>query len=129
MLRQRTQLLLILFALSAALHFFKLSEPRVVVFDEVHFGSYINDYHDGRLFFTTDKGRAYQNAQVIFICVGTPPDEDGSADLRHVLDVARVIGGETDFKIFGVAAVIKDLKSRGQFAILPNGPYPVKGKA
>ena len=51
MLRQRTQLLLILFALSAALHFFKLSEPRYVVFDEVHFGGYINDYHDGRLFF------------------------------------------------------------------------------
>jgi dolichyl-phosphate-mannose-protein mannosyltransferase len=51
MLRQRTQLLLILFALSAALHFFKLSEPRNVVFDEVHFGGYINDYHDGRLFF------------------------------------------------------------------------------
>jgi len=51
MLRQRTQLLLILFALSAALHFFKLSEPRYVVFDEVHFGGFINDYHDGRLFF------------------------------------------------------------------------------
>jgi dolichyl-phosphate-mannose--protein O-mannosyl transferase len=51
MLRQRTQLLLILFVLSAALHFFKLSEPRVVVFDEVHFGGFINDYYDGRLFF------------------------------------------------------------------------------
>jgi dolichyl-phosphate-mannose-protein mannosyltransferase len=51
MLRQRTQLLLILFALSAALHFFKLSEPRFVVFDETHFGGFINDYHDGRLFF------------------------------------------------------------------------------
>jgi len=51
MLRQRNQLLLILFALSAALHFFKLAEPRNVVFDEVHFGGFVNDYHDGRLFF------------------------------------------------------------------------------
>jgi len=51
MLRQRTQLLLILFALSAVLHLYKLSEPRNVVFDEVHFGGFINNYHDGRLFF------------------------------------------------------------------------------
>jgi dolichyl-phosphate-mannose-protein mannosyltransferase len=51
MLRQRNQLLLILFVLSAVLHGYKLSEPRVVVFDEVHFGGFVNDYHDGRLFF------------------------------------------------------------------------------
>jgi dolichyl-phosphate-mannose-protein mannosyltransferase len=51
MLRQRNQLLLILFALSAVLHGYKLSEPHKVVFDEVHFGGFINDYHDGRLFF------------------------------------------------------------------------------
>jgi len=37
--------------LSAVLHGYKLSEPRFVVFDEVHFGGFINDYHDGRLFF------------------------------------------------------------------------------
>jgi dolichyl-phosphate-mannose-protein mannosyltransferase len=51
MLRQRNQLILILFALTAVLHGYKLSEPRHVVFDEVHFGGFINDYHDGRLFF------------------------------------------------------------------------------
>jgi UDPglucose 6-dehydrogenase len=42
----------------------------------------------GRLNFTTDKDLAYRDAQVIFICVGTPSDEDGSADLRYVFDVA-----------------------------------------
>ncbi|MGA1224129.1 MAG: hypothetical protein ACO31E_06145 [Phycisphaerales bacterium] len=36
----------------------------------------------GRLAFTTDKLEAYRDAQVIFICVGTPSDEDGSADLQ-----------------------------------------------
>lgn len=47
---------------------------------------------DGRLSFTTDVAWAVGEADVVFIAVGTPPDEDGSADLRHVLDVARTIG-------------------------------------
>ena len=45
-----------------------------------------------RLVFTTDVGGAIAKAEVIFIAVGTPPDEDGSADLRHVLTVAEAIG-------------------------------------
>jgi len=45
-----------------------------------------------RLSFTTDIAAAVASADVVFIAVGTPPDEDGSADLRHVLDVARTIG-------------------------------------
>ena len=47
---------------------------------------------DGRLSFTTDVASAIASAQVVFIAVGTPPDEDGSADLRHVLAVADAIG-------------------------------------
>ena len=46
----------------------------------------------GRLTFTTDVAAAIASAEVIFIAVGTPPDEDGSADLRHVLAVAEQIG-------------------------------------
>lgn len=46
----------------------------------------------GRITFTTDVGGAIKTADVIFIAVGTPPDEDGSADLRHVLAVAEEIG-------------------------------------
>ncbi|MFZ5656716.1 MAG: UDP-glucose dehydrogenase family protein [Pseudomonadota bacterium] len=46
----------------------------------------------GRLHFTTDAAAAIAHGEVIFIAVGTPPGEDGSADLRHVLDVARTIG-------------------------------------
>jgi UDPglucose 6-dehydrogenase len=45
-----------------------------------------------RLEFTTDVGDAVGRADVAFIAVGTPPDEDGSADLRHVLAVAETIG-------------------------------------
>jgi len=46
----------------------------------------------GRLEFTTDVGAAIERSDVIFIAVGTPSDEDGSADLQHVLEVARAIG-------------------------------------
>jgi UDPglucose 6-dehydrogenase len=45
-----------------------------------------------RLSFTTDVAGAVASAEVVFIAVGTPPDEDGSADLRHVLAVADTIG-------------------------------------
>ncbi len=46
----------------------------------------------GRLSFTTDAATALAGAEIVFIAVGTPPDEDGSADLQHVLAVARSIG-------------------------------------
>jgi len=45
-----------------------------------------------RLFFTTSLKEAMVGAEAIFIAVGTPPDEDGSADLKHVLAVASEIG-------------------------------------
>ena len=50
------------------------------------------NHASGHLRFTTDAASAIAHAQVIFIAVGTPPDEDGSADLSHVLTVARTIG-------------------------------------
>jgi len=46
----------------------------------------------GRLHFTTDIGSSLAGCEVIFIAVGTPPDEDGSADLKYVLNAAREIG-------------------------------------
>jgi len=45
-----------------------------------------------RLFFTSDLGEGIKGAEVVFIAVGTPPGEDGSADLQHVLSVAGEIG-------------------------------------
>ena len=47
---------------------------------------------DGRLLFTTDLSKGLEGAEVAFICVGTPPDEDGSADLHYVEQVADEIG-------------------------------------
>ncbi|MGE8245414.1 MAG: UDP-glucose dehydrogenase family protein [Stenotrophomonas maltophilia] len=53
----------------------------------------VKDNHAAsRLTFTSDAPTAIAHGQVIFIAVGTPPDEDGSADLQYVLAVARTIG-------------------------------------
>lgn len=52
----------------------------------------IHNIEKGRLIFTNDITEAIQGAEVIFIAVGTPPGEDGSADLKHVLAVASDIG-------------------------------------
>ncbi len=50
------------------------------------------NFEEGRLSFTTSLKEGVEKAEVIFIAVGTPQDEDGSADLTHVLNVARGIG-------------------------------------
>ncbi len=55
---------------------------------------------DGRIRFTTDVQDAIDHGDVLFIAVGTPPTEDGSADLSHVLAVASMIGRNMkDFKL------------------------------
>lgn len=50
------------------------------------------NFKAGKLTFSTNTGKTVQESDIIFIAVGTPPDEDGSADLSHVLDVAKAIG-------------------------------------
>lgn len=55
-----------------------------------------DNIREGRLAFTTDIREAVTQAEVLLIAVGTPPREDGSADLGHVLDVARDIGQHLD---------------------------------
>ena len=51
---------------------------------------------EGRLTFTTDVGWAVRDSFIVFIAVGTPPDDDGSADLQYVLGAARDIGRAMD---------------------------------
>ena len=58
------------------------------------------NFDAGRLSFTTDTKAAVDHGQFQIIAVGTPPDEDGSADLRYVLEVARSIGEHmTEYKV------------------------------
>jgi UDPglucose 6-dehydrogenase len=101
-----------------------------------------------RLHFTTDAAAAIDHGDVIFIAVGTPPDEDGSADLRHVLDVASAIGAHmTNDKVVvnkstvpvGTAEKVADvihasLQQRGlseapKFAVVSNPEFLKEGAA
>ncbi len=100
----------------------------------------------GRLHFTTDVARAVAHGTIQFIAVGTPPDEDGSADLQYVLAAARNIGRlMTDYKVIvdkstvpvGTAdkvraAVADELAKRNsdaQFAVVSNPEFLKEGAA
>lgn len=57
---------------------------------------YKKNVEKGRLIFTTNLAESLEGSEALFIAVGTPPDEDGSADLKYVLGVAREIGKNLD---------------------------------
>jgi UDPglucose 6-dehydrogenase len=79
-----------------------------------------------RLTFTTDVPEAIAGAEVVFIAVGTPPDEDGSADLRHVLNVADAIGQHMAREIVVVtkSTVPVGTAARVQNAVAARARYP-----
>ncbi|NMM86726.1 UDP-glucose 6-dehydrogenase [Rhodococcus sp. SRB_17] len=100
----------------------------------------------GRLRFTTDVEQAVHHGTVQFIAVGTPPGEDGSADMRYVLAAARSIGGfMTDYKVVvdkstvpvGTAdqvhaAIAEELFQRGvqtPYAVVSNPEFLKEGAA
>ena len=100
----------------------------------------------GRLQFTTDVALAVAHGSVLFIGVGTPPDEDGSADLQYVLAAARSIGRlMADYKVVvdkstvpvGTAdrvrdAIAQELAARGvslEFAVVSNPEFLKEGAA
>lgn len=56
----------------------------------------LRNMQEYRLHFTTDLATCIDDVEIVFSAVGTPPDEDGSADLRYVLDVARTFGRHID---------------------------------
>lgn len=77
----------------------------------------IRNVNEGRLRFSTELHASVKSSEVVFIAVGTPPNQDGSADLSHVLEVAEEIGKALDKYIVivdkstvpvGTAALVKD---------------------
>ncbi|AKC87798.1 UDP-glucose dehydrogenase family protein [Pseudoxanthomonas suwonensis] len=100
----------------------------------------------GRLRFTTDAAAAMAHGEFVFIAVGTPPDEDGSADLRYVLAVARTIGRHLERPAVVVgkstvpvgtadkvrAAIAAELEARGvevAFDVVSNPEFLKEGDA
>jgi UDPglucose 6-dehydrogenase len=94
-----------------------------------------------RLRFTTDLPEAVRNSDILFIAVGTPQDEDGSADLTHVVDVAGAIAGAMDgFKIIvnkstvpvGTNARVRQVVAsitKHPFAVVSNPEFLKEGAA
>ena len=70
----------------------RLSEGKVPIYEPGLEDMMRRNMEKKRLFFTTDLKKGIDGAEVIFIAVGTPPGEDGSADLSHVIEVAEEIG-------------------------------------
>ena len=106
----------------------------------------VRNHAEGRLRFTTDLTEIIDDVEVIFSAVGTPPDEDGSADLHYVLEVARTIGRSMkDYKLVvtkstvpvGTSIKVKEaiageLATRGvdiPFDVASNPEFLKEGKA
>ena len=70
----------------------KLSQGIIPIYEPGLKELIVRNMAEGRLSFTSDVARAVEQSLVQFIAVGTPPGEDGSADLVYVLAVARSIG-------------------------------------
>ncbi len=100
----------------------------------------------GRIRFTTDTAHGVAHGEVIFIAVGTPPDEDGSADLAHVLEAARSVGEHMDgYRVVATKSTVpvgtaeqvrtvigEALASRGQsveFGMVSNPEFLKEGAA
>jgi len=100
----------------------------------------------GRLEFTTDAARGVEHGLFQLIAVGTPPDEDGAADLSHVLSVARIIGekleryaivvtkstvpvGTADRVRAEVASVLAARQSKVEFDVVANPEFLKEGAA
>ena len=79
-----------------ALKIARLERGEIPIFEPGLTPMVIENHAAGRLRFTTDPKLAIAHGEFIFIAVGTPPEEDGSADLSHVLEVARTIGRTLD---------------------------------
>ena len=69
-----------------------LLEGKVPIYEPGLDEMVLRNRREGRLHFTTDLASVLDKVEIVFSAVGTPPDEDGSADLSYVLEVARTVG-------------------------------------
>ena len=74
----------------------KLKNGIIPIYEPELDGLVSRNINAGRLRFATDLASCIKDVEIVFSAVGTPPDEDGSADLRYVLEVARTVGRNID---------------------------------
>jgi UDPglucose 6-dehydrogenase len=105
-----------------------------------------SNFEQGRVKFTTDAEHGVKHGEVVFIAVGTPPDEDGSADLKYVQAVAKTIAthmqnhkiiinkstvpvGTADKVIATVSSTLKSLEKDVSFDVVSNPEFLKEGAA
>lgn len=123
-----------------------LSKGIIPIFEPGLKSLVISNYADGRLTFTTDAEKGVDFGQFQFISVGTPPDEDGSADLKYVLEVAETIAsymksvkiivnkstvpvGTADKVSDAVSRKLESLNSKVNYSVVSNPEFLKEGAA
>ena len=124
----------------------RLGQGEVPIFEPGLGALLARNLEGGRIAFTTDAAEGIDASDIIFIAVGTPPDEDGSADLTYVLEVARTIGRHIERPSIVVnmstvpvgtadrvrAAIAEELATRGvdiAFDVVSNPEFLKEGDA
>ena len=123
-----------------------LKQGEIPIYEPGLEGMLLRNVEAGRLSFTTDAREAVEHGVLQFIAVGTPPDEDGSADLKYVLSVATTIGEHmNDYKVIidkstvpvgtadrvkaRVKDVLKDRSASVDFDVCSNPEFLKEGAA
>lgn len=124
----------------------KLVDGQIPIYEPGLEDIFKRNVEKGRLSFTTQLGESLKDVDVVFIAVGTPPGEDGSADLTYVLDVAHEIGRNMDHYLVVVTkstvpvgtsqrvknVILEELENRGEdipFDVASNPEFLKEGSA
>jgi UDPglucose 6-dehydrogenase len=124
----------------------KLNKGIIPIFEAGLETMVLNNVKNKNLFFTTELDKALQNSEIVFIAVGTPMGDDGSADLKYVLSVAKSIGQLMQKRLIVVdkstvpvgtadkvkATIQKELNTRGvtiEFDVVSNPEFLKEGAA
>lgn len=119
----------------------KLADGQITIYEPGLEKLFQRNLKEERLYFTTDLAASIKEAAIIFLALPTPPGENGSADLKYVLDVAENIGKLlTDYKIIinkstvpvGTAEKVRNVVSKnysGEFDVVSNPEFLREGVA
>src|SRR5690606_31443700 len=119
----------------------RLSAGEITIYEPGLGKLFERNLHDNRLLFTTDLEKGVTESEIIFLCLPTPPGEDGSADLSYVLGVANKIGSLiNDYKVIvnkstvpvGTVAKVREAIAKNasvEFDVISNPEFLREGVA
>lgn len=119
----------------------KLSAGQITIYEPGLEKLFLRNVREGRLRFTTSLEEGIKDAEIIFLALPTPPDEDGSADLRYIIGVAGELGRLlTDYKVIvdkstvpvGTADLVRSeiaKQYKGEFDVVSNPEFLREGVA